>query len=407
MPEKNRTSRRGFLVGGAASIAAAASGVVIGGRVLTELEDTPAPAATIPASLVPFHGAHQAGIAEPGPTHATFVSFTLPDPANRSALAEVLQEWTRIGRAMSEGDTDADPSVISRGSEPGSFTLTVGIGGSGLDKLDISRPAPLVDLPVFVGDQIDEASSRGDVFVQLCSNDAIYLSGAVRAVRRAASGVLAPKWQFNGFRGVGASTSSSNGRNLMGQIDGTNNTVTSRAASGGPVWISDTATPTWMAGGSYIAVRRFRMLLNTWEQLDTDTRGRTLGRHASTGAPLGGENEFDPVDLEGIDDQGRPTIPTDAHIRLAAPARGAGEEMLRRSYSYSNGQNPDTGEEEAGLIFVSYQADPRTSFIPIQQRLAESDALSQYIVATSSALFAILPGVSDAQDWLGRALLST
>ena len=80
--------------------------------------------------------------------------------------------------------------------------------------------------------------------------------------------------------------------------------------------------------------------------------------------------------------------------------------MLRRSYSYTNGQTTSADDEDAGLIFISYQSDPTTSFIPVQQRLAESDALNRFTVATSSALFAILPGVADKNDWYGRRLLS-
>ncbi|MFD0647365.1 Dyp-type peroxidase [Streptomyces malaysiensis] len=107
------------------------------------------------------------------------------------------------------------------------------------------------------------------------------------------------------------------------------------------------------------------------------------------------------------DPSGALIIPDDAHIRLAAPRRGAGEEMLRRSYSYSIGQESGAaGDEDAGLIFVSYQADPTTSFIPVQQRLAKSDALAHFTLATSSALFAILPGVVGRHDWYGRSLLS-
>jgi dye decolorizing peroxidase len=210
---------------------------------------------------------------------------------------------------------------------------------------------------------------------------------------------------MNGFRGAAASTSSSNGRNLMGQIDGTNNIAVSRTTSGGPVWI-DHPQPGWMAGGSYVAVRRFRMLLSDWEASEVDVRDRAVGRHVSTGAPLGMRNEFDPVDLDATDSSGAPVIPADAHIRLSAPRPGAGEEMLRRSYSYSMGQaGGPAGDEDAGLIFVSYQSDPRTSFIPVQRRLAGSDALARFTVATSSALFAVLPGVADEGDWYGRALL--
>lgn len=398
-------SRRGLLLGGATAIGSAAGGLIIGRHLADGETVAAADPSAGPPTTVPFLGAHQAGIADPTPTHASFLAFDLEAGAGRAELAETLRAWTALGAALATGDTGVDASLVSRGSEPGMFTVTVGIGGSALDGLGIERPAPLVDLPVFPGDRLDEQSSHGGIFVQLCSDDAVYLAGAVRAVRAAARPALRPRWQLNGFRGVAAATTSSNGRNLMGQIDGTNNIAVSRASTGGAVWV-EAESPAWMTGGSYVAVRRFRMLLTEWEGAGQTARDRSVGRHVATGAPLGAENESDPVDLEATDSAGQPVIPLDAHIRLAAPRRGAGEEMLRRSYSYSNGQAADEdGDEDAGLIFVSYQSDPTTSFIPVQQRLAESDALTRFTVPTSSALFAVLPGVVDAEDWYGRALL--
>lgn len=400
----SRPSRRAFLLGGAAGVgAAAAAGLFAGTQVPRHAADSKPSSETEAPATVEFYGTHQPGIADATPTHAAFLAFDLGEGRDRKSLAEVFRKWTTLGAALATGDTSEDPSMISIGSEPEMFTLTVGIGGTGLDRLGISRPAALVDLPTFPGDQLDDAISHGDVFVQLCSNDAVYLSGAVRAVRSAAAETLIPRWQLNGFRGVQASTASTNGRNLMGQIDGTNNIAVSRVSDGAPLWVGS-GEPSWMTGGSYIAIRRFRMLLSQWEGATAEARDRAVGRHIDTGAPLGGAAEFDPVDLEAMDGNGNFVIPEASHIRLAAARHGAGEEMLRRSYSYTNGQFA-SGEEDAGLIFVSYQHDPRTSFIPVQQRLAESDAMARFTIATSSALFAILPGAAARGDWVGRALL--
>ncbi|MFL4910455.1 Dyp-type peroxidase [Streptomyces sp. MMS24-I2-30] len=406
MNEQERTRRR-FLTGSAAAtLGAAAVGTAAGTQLSRngtgQAEPSPTP---YTPSTIPFFGAHQPGIADPPPSNAAFLAFDLKTSAAKSDLADVMRAWTALAAALMRGDTSVDPSLVSTGSAPGKFTMTVGLGGTALDQLGIQRPPSLVDLPLFPGDELEVAASHGAVFVQLCSDDALYLGGAVRAVRAAAKRVLRPRWQMNGFRGATSSTSSSNGRNLMGQIDGTNNITVSRASNGGPVWI-DAASPAWMTGGSYVVVRRFRMLLSAWESAGSKTRDRAVGRYISSGAPLGGRKESDPVDLNATDPSGAPTIPVDAHIRLAAHRRG-GEEMLRRSYSYSIGQASGTAaDEDAGLIFVSYQADPLTSFIPVQQRLATSDALARFTVAKSSALFAILPGVTGKHDWYGRSLLS-
>ena len=82
---------------------------------------------------------------------------------------------------------------------------------------------------------------------------------------------------------------------------------------------------------------------------------------------------------------GKPVIPADAHIRLAAPSENDGLRILRRGYSFSDGIDPVTGELDAGLFFVAFQRDPRRQFIPLQQRLAVDDALNEYIEHEASA----------------------
>lgn len=398
-PASTRPSRRRFLIGGAASLGVTAAGTATGFDIGRSSAAAPPPAAPTAPTTVPFQGQHQAGIADVAPANALFIALDLEPGRTLADVAAVFREWTAIAASLAEGDTSGDPTSITAGSDPAMFTATVGVGGGLLDRFALPRPAALVDMPVFPGDELVQKDSHGDVVLQLCSNDAVYVSGAARAMRAAARGVLRVRWQLTGFRGATASTSASNGRNLMGQIDGTNNIAVSRDSTGGAVWVDGGDQP-WMSGGTYLAVRRFRMHLAEWEGAPEATRDASLGRHVRTGAPLGQRNEFDPVDLEAEASDGNPVIPVDSHIRLAAPRPDAGEEMLRRSYSYQ------AGPEDSGLIFTSFQADPRSSFIPVQQRLAESDAMSRFTVATSSALFAVLPGVEDPRDWFGRALLS-
>jgi deferrochelatase/peroxidase EfeB len=58
------------------------------------------------------------------------------------------------------------------------------------------------------------------------------------------------------------------------------------------------------------------------------------------------------------------------------------------------------------LFFIAFQKDPRTQFVPIQRRLAENDALNEYVRHTGGALFAVPPGVSGPGDWFGKGLFS-
>lgn len=398
-PDGMRTaasSRRRFLIGGAASVSSAGLGALAGVQ-LTQTEAAAGEPKAAAPEIVEFDGVHQAGIATPGQSHVTFVAFDLQQGVTSAMVGQLLRSWSALGRALASGDTDADTTAISHGSEPALFTLTVGVGGSLLDRLGIERPPGLVDLPSFPGDRLDEGDSHGDLFLQIASNDALHVAAAHRALGRIGAGIVQTRWQMTGFRGAAASTSISNGRNLMGQIDGTNNSAVSQQSLGGPVWIEE-SRPAWLNGGTYAVIRRFQMLLDDWESAPPTSRDEAIGRHLATGAPLGASAESDPVDLEAVHADGTTVIPLGAHIRLAAPTPGADEEMLRRSYSYMN------DSDDAGLIFVSYQKDPRTSFIPVQQRLAEKDLLNRFVVATSSALFLILPGTGDPRGWIGQSL---
>ncbi|MGW4569030.1 cupredoxin domain-containing protein [Streptomyces sp. NPDC004561] len=77
----------------------------------------------------------------------------------------------------------------------------------------------------------------------------------------------------------------------------------------------------------------------------------------------------------------------------------------RRGYSFTDGTD-GLGRLDAGLFFLAYQRDVREGFIPLQRRLAAHDALNEYIQHVGSAVFAVPPGVRDADDWWGRALLT-
>ncbi|HWB67346.1 MAG TPA: deferrochelatase/peroxidase EfeB, partial [Mycobacteriales bacterium] len=83
-----------------------------------------------------------------------------------------------------------------------------------------------------------------------------------------------------------------------------------------------------------------------------------------------------------------------------------GQKILRRGYSFTDGIAQDTGLLDAGLFFICFQKDPRKQFVPIQRRLGQRDNLNEYIQHTSSALFAVPPGLSGPGDWWGKSLLS-
>jgi deferrochelatase/peroxidase EfeB len=191
----------------------------------------------------------------------------------------------------------------------------------------------------------------------------------------------------------------------MGFKDGTNNvTAQDATALRNEVWVGREG-PAWMAGGTYLVSRRIRMLIESWDRAALGEQERTFGRHKDSGAPFGKKGEFEAVELSRGRADGTPLIPADAHIRLAAPARNEGARLLRRGYSFTDGFDPQRGQLDAGLFFICFQRDPERQFVAIQRRLGAHDALNEYIVHESSAVFAVPPGVRGRGDWLGRGLL--
>jgi len=183
-------------------------------------------------------------------------------------------------------------------------------------------------------------------------------------------------------------------RNLQGFRDGTNNiSAGDAAAMRRHVWVGPDEPQAWMRGGAYLVTRRIRMLIETWDRSTLDDQEQTIGRRKVSGAPLTGRHEHDPVDLGAVKADGESVIAADAHIRLASHTANGGVRVLRRGYSFTDGIDPATGELDAGLFFICFQRDPHAQFAAIQRRLGSVDALAEYIKHTSSALFAVPPGI--------------
>jgi deferrochelatase/peroxidase EfeB len=314
------------------------------------------------------------------------------------------------------GDVYAPPEDTgeAQGLPASGLTLTIGFGpglfqdADGTDRFGIAakRPESLTDLPGFPLDDIDPAISGGDLCVQACANDPQIAVHAVRNLARIGFGTVSIRWSQLGFgRTSSTSQAQSTPRNLMGFKDGTANL---KAEDGDlldeHLWVADGDGADWLTGGSYLVARRIRMMIETWDRTSLSEQEAIFGRDKSEGAPLSGGGEFDDPDFDAEHD-GAPAIPVNAHVRLAHPSSNDGARLLRRGYSFVDGSD-ELGRLNAGLFFIAYQRDPATGFIPVQQALAKSDVLNEYIKHTSSALFACPPGVADESDWWGRALFS-
>ena len=407
--EEKKFSRRGLF----RFTGAAGAGLVLGaGGYATLREDAREQTAALPGlQTVAFRDVHQGGIATAQQEHLHFAAFDLVTE-EVSEVRDLLRAWSQAAKRMTQGrpageDNHSeflppDDTGEAFDLSPARLTLTFGFGPSFFDKdgedrfgFGEARPAALAPLPPLTGDVLDEARSGGDLCVQACADDPQVAFHAVRNLARIARGVAVVRWSQLGF-GRTASTSKTQAtpRNLMGLKDGTNNIKSEdEGLMDRYVWVPEGEGPSWMVGGTYLVARRIRMLIEVWDRVSLGEQEATIGRHKYSGAPIGKEDEFDPVDLQARDEDGEPLIPEDAHVRLAR--QSAEEKILRRGYSFTDGFDAERGQLDAGLFFISFQRDPHKQFVPLQQRLAANDRLNEYIRHTASALFACPPGAQE------------
>ncbi|MFF9555051.1 iron uptake transporter deferrochelatase/peroxidase subunit [Streptomyces albus] len=400
------------LLGGAS--AAGAAGLVLGGAggawAHSAAQGDPPPAlSSLGSSRVPFHGTHQAGILTPAQAHGHLLAFDLVPDAGRKQAAALLRRWSDAARRMMAGqpprDGDQDTG-IALDAGPASLTVTFGFGRSFFTRTGMKDrlPEQLAPLPDFSADALDKKRSDGDLWVQIGADDALVAFHALRALQREAAGTARVRWQMTGFnRSPGATDRPRTTRNLMGQLDGTNNPSPDDDDFTERVFVPSSGEPSWMAGGSYVVQRRIRMLLDTWDKRSLKEQEKVIGRRKSNGAPLSGGDEHTAPDLDKRGSDGLPVIAANAHIRVAAPETNGGAAMLRRPFSFHDGFRDD-GSPDAGLLFLAWQADPLRGFVPVQRKLDRGDALSAFLRHEASGLFAV-PGGPAEGEYVGQRLL--
>ena len=379
-------------------------------------------------AIEPFFGEHQGGIVTPQQSHTYAAAFDLT--ANKRAdVIDLLRAWTDAAARMSRGEPatpahadDEKPPTDSGEAQdlaPAGLTITFGFGPGlftheGKDRygLGARRPAALIDLPRFNGDQLLSEKSGGDLYVQACANDPQVAFHAVRQLARMGYGAAHMRWGQAGFVSAPRGKTA---RNLMGFKDGTNNPSPGDPALMAQFVWAGAEGPAWMHGGTYTVVRRIRITLEHWDRMPLGFQEQVIGRHKVSGAPIGKHNEFDPVDLDAVDKDGTPIIPDNSHVRLSHPSSNDGERLLRRAYSYNDSTNfyierwPPWRQEteyDAGLLFIAHQRDPRTAFVPINEKLSKFDMMNQFTTHVGSAIFACPPGVKPG-SFIGAELFET
>ena len=148
--------------------------------------------------------------------HTYFAAFDLTT-AKRDDVVTLLRDLDRRRGAADRGRSrgavrsatpDAPASDSGRGARPGAGAADDDIrlrrravheGWQGPLRPGAQRPAALVDLPRFNGDQLVPARTGGDLSVQACADDPQVAFHAVRQLARLAYGVAEIRWAQTGF----------------------------------------------------------------------------------------------------------------------------------------------------------------------------------------------------------------
>ena len=345
---------------------------------------------------ISFYGSHQAGITTPMQKNVYFVVLDLHS-TDRAEVIQMFKNWTDYSSKLVDGELvkkDGSNALLppsdtgeTVGLNPYRLTLTFGVSISFLKKMGLEkkRPQAFREFPPFPKEQLQDKYTGGDIVIQACADDEQVAFHAVRNLVRKARNTVTMKWSQAGFAAIGDRLATP--RNLFGFKDGTAN-VTKEKDFDQVVWCDSND---WMRGGSYMAVRRIQMFLETWDRTNLQEQENTFGRYKDSGAPFGKKNEFDEVELD--------LLPVDSHVRLA---KEVNKPIYRRSYSYSDGIDERTGQFDSGLLFLSFQKDP-DSFVKVLTNLGAQDKMNEYVTHIGSGLFACFAGIKKG-EYIGQKL---
>ena len=393
-------TRRAFLLGGAVAGVGAVAAVGIDAAMAAQAPDATASVPLNGDVIVPFYGVHQAGIDTDAQAHVSLVALDLLPDVDRDGVRRLLRTLTDDAARLTRGEgalADTEPELATA---PARLTVTFAFGPGLVSRTGAEAPTWLRPLPAFSVDRLRPEYGDGDLLLQIAADDPVTVAHATRMLLKDARAFATSRWVQQGFRRAhGSERPGTTMRNLFGQVDGTANPVPGTTAFDEVVWARDG----WLAGGTGMVVRRIAMDLDKWDHLDRPGRDQAVGRSQATGAPLTGTDEFDEPDFAATDAIGFPVIPEFSHLRRSRPDDPA-QRIFRRGYNYD--QTPPAGEvSDAGLLFVSFQADIDRQFVPIQRRLDELDLLNEWTTPIGSAVFAVPPGCQEG-GYIGEGILS-
>ncbi|WP_296630931.1 Dyp-type peroxidase [Rhodoluna sp.] len=394
-------TRRQILFGSIATVGAGATSIISGADAANAYREGFAAAqklagSKLAKSKLTWHGKHQAGIESRAQAHTNFVALNILPNITADDMLRWMVLLTDNISTMCAGIpalADPQPDVFVGAAN---LSITVGFGPSLFKKLKLesNQPASFDAIPKFSIDELQSEYCDGDVLLHIAADDLQIMNHVTRTLISDSKSFAKMHWLQNGFtNAVGTVPEGVTQRNLMGQVDGTDNPELGTENFAQRVWIDD--GPAWIVGGTQLALRRIRMNLNTWDLLGRTEKEAVIGRHLDTGAPLGKTNERDAIDFEAVDDRGLKVIPEFAHIRRAA-SQNLDEIFFRRPFNYQV-LDASAGQLEAGLLWTAYARDLSKQYLPVQRRLAQFDLLNKWTTPIGSATFAIARGIDPGE----------
>ena len=407
-------SRRDILIGGVAGgVGASLTGAIVSklsGDASSEALQAQkvAQATAVRDASVSFLGKHQAGIELELQSFTNFLSFDVDSAVDIDTFERWMRLLTDTVSRLAAGEpalADAQPQLALG---PARLTVTVGLGPGFFTKLGIEnlKPAGFEQIPAQKVDQLRDEFTGGDLLLHVSADDPIVLSHAVRSLIRDCLPFATIKSSQQGFANAqGVTPGGVRQRNLMGQVDGTDNPELGSELFSNLVWIDkDSTDQQWAVGGTQLVLRRIAMNLDTWDKLGRDEKERVIGRTLDNGAPLGKTNESDIPDFKAKHANGLPVIPNFAHIRNAS-ARSADEFFFRRPFNYEVGVSA-TGQPDVGLLWTAYARNLKKQYLPVQERLSKVDLLNLWTTPIGSSVWLIAPGVEEADQLLCGSLIA-
>lgn len=414
-------SRRSMLMGTGFAALAGVAGFAFGRGTMPQVEA----ASSIHDLTYPFYGQHQSGILTPAQQQMYTVAIDLNEKMTRTRVVTLFKEWTEAARRMCAGSPVEDPNT-NTGIVPGDtgetydlcaagLTITFGLGSTffekdGVDRFGLAERKPSLLKENFAqmsNDKLEEARCGGDIVIQACAEDPMVTLHAIHQLTRIAMGKGEVKWGQLGYgRTSSTSTEQATPRNLFGFKDGTSNIKgdeKDQESVNTNLWIQpEDEGGEFFADGSYMCCRRIKMHMERWDNQSLGEQELVVGRDKFHGAPLSGGEEFTDPDFAKEDASGNTMIPWDSHMAIVHPDNNGGHRMLRRGYNYVEG-NGAGGRFEGGLFFIAFVRNPQTNFEEILSKM-QRDQMAEYLTHTGSALFLILPGIAEGDDYIGQKL---